>query len=130
VGSEDPAAASLTVVPVLIRRLWTQHRNRTERKAMRIGAAISDYSGILIGGEACCDRVAFADPTQRGWHSTLTCCRPLLDLRFPHIRRAAESYTRRPLRSCWAGQFVYRITDVAAADTEPVLALLRCSLAK
>ena len=53
---------------------------------MQIGPDIFDYSGVPIGGEAHCDRVASAD------------------------------------------QFVYRITDVAAAEAEPVLALLRCFL--
>jgi hypothetical protein len=96
---------------------------------MRIGPTIFDYSGVLIGGEALCDHVASADPTRQGWPLAPTCChRLLLDLRFPRIQRSGEVYTRNPPRSCWAGQFVYRITDVAAAEAEPVLALLRCFL--
>ncbi len=53
---------------------------------MRIGPAIFDYSGVLIGGEARCDRVASAD------------------------------------------QFVYRTSDVATAEAEPVPDWLRSFL--
>jgi hypothetical protein len=91
---------------------------------MRMSPAIFDYS-IPIDGNALGARVGSADPTRQGWPPTLTSCdRLLVDLRFPHIRSAGEARRRSPLRSCWAGRFVYRITDVAAAEAEPVPASL------
>jgi hypothetical protein len=92
---------------------------------MRIAPAIFGYSGVLT----LCGGVASADLTRRGWPLTPTGChRLLLDLRFS--QRAGEAHPRSPLRSCWASQFVYCITDVAAAEAEPVLALPRCFLSR
>jgi hypothetical protein len=97
---------------------------------MRMSPAIFDYSGVPIDGDALSARVVSADPTRQGWPPTLTCCQLLLlDLRFLHIQRAGEACRRTPLRSCWAGRFVYRLTAVAAAEAEPVPALLRRFLA-
>jgi hypothetical protein len=96
---------------------------------MRTGPAIYAYCGVRIGGEAWCDGVASAYSTRHDWPLTPTCWhRLLLDLRFFPVQRGGEAYTRSPLRSCWAGQFVYRIIDVAPAEAEPLLALLRCFL--
>jgi hypothetical protein len=93
--------------------------------AMRIAPALFGYTGVLT----LCGSIAYADRTRRGWPLTPTRChRLLLDLRFP--QRAGEAYPRSRLRSCWGRQFVYRITDVAAAEAEPILALLRCFLSR
>jgi hypothetical protein len=94
---------------------------------MRMSPAIFDYSGVPIDGAALCDGVASADLARQGWPPTLTptCCdRLLLDFRFLPIHRSGKAYTRSPLRFGRAGQFVYRIMNVAAAEAEPVLALL------
>jgi hypothetical protein len=97
---------------------------------MRMSPAIFDYSGVPIDGDALSDRFVSADPTRQGWPPTLTCCQfLLLDLRFLHIQRAGDARRRSPLRFCWSGRFVCRITDVAAAEAEPVPALLRRFLA-
>jgi hypothetical protein len=89
--------------------------------------AIFDYSGVPIDGAALCDGVASADLARQGWPLTLTptCCdRLLLDLRFPPIHRSRKAHTRSPLLFCRAGQFVYRITDVAVAEAEDLLCRL------
>jgi HAD superfamily hydrolase (TIGR01509 family) len=88
---------------------------------MLIGLVIFDCDGVLIDSESLCDRVVSADLTRQGWPLTLAeCHRLFLGLTFPDIQRAAETHLRRPLGPDWVDEVVRRVTDVMAAEAEPV----------
>jgi HAD superfamily hydrolase (TIGR01509 family) len=88
---------------------------------MPIGLVIFDCDGVLIDSEALCDHVVSADLTRQGWPLTPTDCHRLfLGLTFPDIQQAAEARLRRPLGSNWVDQVVRRVTDVMAAEAEPI----------
>jgi HAD superfamily hydrolase (TIGR01509 family) len=88
---------------------------------MPIGLVIFDCDGVLIDSEALCDRVVSADLIRQGWHLTPTDCHRLfLGLTFPDIQKAAETHLRRPLGPNWVSQVVRRVTDVMAAEAEPI----------
>jgi HAD superfamily hydrolase (TIGR01509 family) len=88
---------------------------------MLIGLVIFDCDGVLIDSEALCDRVVSADLTRQGWPLTPAECHGLfLGLTFPDIQSAAETHLRRPLGPDWVDEVVRRVTDVMAAEVEPV----------
>jgi HAD superfamily hydrolase (TIGR01509 family) len=88
---------------------------------MLIGLVIFDCDGVLIDSESLCDRVVSADLIQQGWPLTpADCHRLFLGLTFPDIQQAAEAHLRRPLGPGWVDEVVRRVTDVMAAEAEPV----------
>jgi HAD superfamily hydrolase (TIGR01509 family) len=88
---------------------------------MRLALVIFDCDGVLIDSEALCDRVVSADLVRQGWPlSPADCHRLFLGLTFPDIQRAAEAHLRRPLGSDWVAQIVDRVTEVMAAEADPI----------
>jgi HAD superfamily hydrolase (TIGR01509 family) len=88
---------------------------------MPLALVIFDCDGVLIDSEALCDRVISADLTRQGWAlSPADCHRLFLGLTFPDIQVAAEAHLRRPLGSDWVDQIVRRVTEVMAAEADPV----------
>jgi HAD superfamily hydrolase (TIGR01509 family) len=86
-----------------------------------LGLVIFDCDGVLIDSEALCDRVVSADLIRQGWQLTPTDCHRLfLGLTFPDIQRAAEAHLHRPLGSDWVAQIVGQVTQVMAAEAEPI----------
>jgi HAD superfamily hydrolase (TIGR01509 family) len=88
---------------------------------MPLALVIFDCDGVLIDSEALCDRVVSADLIRQGWQLTPTDCHRLfLGLTFPDIQRAAEAHLHRPLGSDWVAQIVGQVTQVMAAEAEPI----------
>jgi HAD superfamily hydrolase (TIGR01509 family) len=88
---------------------------------MPLALVIFDCDGILIDSEALCDRVVSADLVQQGWALSPTDCHRLfLGLTFPDIQHAAETHLRRPLGADWTDRIVRQVTDVMAAEAEPI----------
>jgi HAD superfamily hydrolase (TIGR01509 family) len=86
-----------------------------------VALVIFDCDGVLIDSEALCDRVVSADLSRQGWSlSPADCHRLFLGLTFPDIQSAAEAYLRRPLGIGWLEQIVRRVTEVMAAEADPV----------
>jgi len=88
---------------------------------MPLALVIFDCDGVLIDSEALCDRVVSADLVRHGWSLTpADCHRLFLGLTFPDIQHAAEARLGRPLGANWVDQIVRQVTDVMAAEAEPV----------
>jgi HAD superfamily hydrolase (TIGR01509 family) len=82
---------------------------------------IFDCDGVLIDSEALCDRVVSAELHRAGWTlSPQDCHRLFLGLTFPDTQLAAEAHLGTPLGSHWVEQVVQRVTEVMAAEAEPV----------
>jgi HAD superfamily hydrolase (TIGR01509 family) len=82
---------------------------------------IFDCDGVLIDSEALCDRVVSAELVDAGWVlSPADCHRLFLGLTFTDIQRAAEAQLRRPLGLDWIDHLVRRVTEVMAAEAEPI----------
>jgi HAD superfamily hydrolase (TIGR01509 family) len=82
---------------------------------------IFDCDGVLIDSEVLCDRVVSADLTEQGWKlAPADCHRLFLGLTFPDIQLAAEAHLRRPFGPGWVDQVVRRVTDVMAAEADPI----------
>jgi HAD superfamily hydrolase (TIGR01509 family) len=88
---------------------------------MPLALVIFDCDGVLIDSESLCDRVVSADLIRQGWPLTpADCHRLFLGLTFPDIQLAAEAQLRRPLDPDWVDRIVRRVTDVMAAEAEPI----------
>jgi HAD superfamily hydrolase (TIGR01509 family) len=88
---------------------------------VQLALVIFDCDGVLIDSEALCDRVVSADLIRQGWPlSPEECHRLFLGLTFPDIQHAAEAYLRRPLGSDWVAQIAAQVTEVMAAEAEPI----------
>ena len=88
---------------------------------MALGLVIFDCDGVLIDSEALCDRVVSAELRRAGWEiSEAECHRLFLGLTFPDIRERAEAHLGRPLPSDWVALVVQRVTEVMAAEVEPI----------
>ena len=86
-----------------------------------LSLVIFDCDGVLIDSEALCDRVVSADLTRQGWPLTPTDCHRLfLGLTFPAIKQAAEAHLGRPLAADWVDHIVRRVTEVMAAEADPI----------
>ena len=86
-----------------------------------LALVIFDCDGVLIDSEALCDRVVSAELHRAGWAlSAADCHRLFLGLTFTDIRAAAESQLGRPLPADWMDVVVQRVTEVMAAEVEPV----------
>jgi len=86
-----------------------------------VALVIFDCDGVLIDSEALCDRVVSAELHRAGWALLpADCHRLFLGLTFPDIRAAAEAYLGRPLAADWVDVVVQRVTEVMAAEVEPV----------
>jgi HAD superfamily hydrolase (TIGR01509 family) len=82
---------------------------------------IFDCDGVLIDSEALCDRVLSAELRRSGWDlSPAECHRLFLGLTFPDTQLAAEAHLGVPLGSRWVEQVVQRVTEVMAAEAEPI----------
>jgi HAD superfamily hydrolase (TIGR01509 family) len=90
-------------------------------KRVEIRLVIFDCDGVLIDSEALCDRVVSAELYLAGWAlSPADCHRLFLGLTFPDIRDAAEVHLGRPLGAGWVDAVVHRVTEVMAAEAEPI----------
>jgi HAD superfamily hydrolase (TIGR01509 family) len=88
---------------------------------MPLALVIFDCDGVLIDSEALCDRVVSADLVRQGWPlSPADCHRLFLGLTFPDIQCTAETHLHRPLGSGWVAQIAARVTQVMAAEAEPI----------
>ncbi len=88
---------------------------------MPLSLVIFDCDGVLIDSEALCDRVVSADLVRQGWPLTpADCHRLFLGLTFPDIQRAVEAHLHRPLGSEWVARIADRVTEVMAAEAEPI----------
>jgi HAD superfamily hydrolase (TIGR01509 family) len=86
-----------------------------------IRLVIFDCDGVLIDSEALCDRVVSAELHRAGWDlSPAECHRLFLGLTFPDTQRAAEAHLGVPLGSTWVENLVERVTEVMAAEAEPI----------
>jgi len=86
-----------------------------------IRLVIFDCDGVLIDSEALCDRVVSAELHRAGWAlSPADCHRLFLGLTFPDIRQAAESHLHCRLGRDWVEHVVRRVTEVMAAEAEPI----------
>jgi HAD superfamily hydrolase (TIGR01509 family) len=82
---------------------------------------IFDCDGVLIDSETLCDRVVSAELIEQGWKvSSADCHRLFLGLTFPDIQRAAEAHLCRSFSPGWVNQLVRRVTEVMAAEAEPI----------
>ena len=82
---------------------------------------IFDCDGVLIDSEALCDRVVAAELHRAGWALSPADCRLLfLGLTFADTQRAAEAHLRRPLGVGWVDALAVRVTEVMAAEAEPI----------
>ena len=91
------------------------------RLAVDLGLVIFDCDGVLIDSEALCDRVVSAELHRVGWAlSAADCHKRFLGLTFPDIQLAAEIELGRPLEPQWIDVVVQRVTEVMAAEAEPV----------
>ncbi len=88
---------------------------------MQLSLVIFDCDGVLIDSESLCDRVVSADLIRQGWSLSPTDCHRLfLGLTFPDIQAAAEAHLRRPLGTGWVDRIVHQVTEVMAAEADPV----------
>ena len=88
---------------------------------MPLSLVIFDCDGVLIDSEALCDRVVSAELIRQGWNlSPSDCHHEFLGLTFPDIKLAAEAHLRRPLPQDWVDQIVLGVTEVMAAEAEPI----------
>jgi HAD superfamily hydrolase (TIGR01509 family) len=88
---------------------------------MTLQLVIFDCDGVLIDSEALCDRVVSAELRRAGWAlSAADCHRLFLGLTFPDIQRAAQAHLGRPLGPTWVEDVVQRVTEVMAAEAEPI----------
>jgi HAD superfamily hydrolase (TIGR01509 family) len=88
---------------------------------MPIRLVIFDCDGVLIDSEALCDRVISAELHQAGWAlSAADCHRLFLGLTFPDIQTAAQTHLGRPLGVDWVDHVTRRVTEVMAAEAEPI----------
>ena len=86
-----------------------------------LGLVIFDCDGVLIDSEALCDRVISAELALRGWEiSPIECHRRFLGLTFRDIALAAETHLGRALPAGWVDHVVRRVTEVMAAEAEPI----------
>ena len=109
---------SITVAPYLGLVLTPRHGNSVQ---LPLALVIFDCDGVLIDSEALCDRVVSADLVAQGWPlSPADCHRLFLGLTFPDIQRAAETHLRRPLGPDWVDGIAGRVTEVMAAEAEPI----------
>lgn len=82
---------------------------------------IFDCDGVLIDSEALCDRVVSAELHRAGWDlSPAGCHRLFLGLTFPDTQRAAEAHLGTSLGADWVEEVVRRVTEVMAAEAEPI----------
>jgi HAD superfamily hydrolase (TIGR01509 family) len=90
-------------------------------KRLGVKLVIFDCDGVLIDSEALCDRVISAELHRAGWALSATDCHRLfLGLTFPDIQQAAETHLGRPLGAGWVDAVVQRVTEVMAAEAEPI----------
>ncbi|MDR3529674.1 MAG: HAD-IA family hydrolase [Rhodopila sp.] len=88
---------------------------------VRIGLVIFDCDGVLIDSEALCDRVVSRELHRAGWPlSPEDCHRLFLGLTFPDIQQAAEAHLGRILGAGWVDRVIQRVTEVMAAEAEPI----------
>jgi HAD superfamily hydrolase (TIGR01509 family) len=86
-----------------------------------IRLVIFDCDGVLIDSEALCDRVVSAELHRAGWDlSPAECHHLFLGLTFPDTQRAAEAHLGVSLGPHWVEQLVQRVTEVMAAEAEPI----------
>jgi HAD superfamily hydrolase (TIGR01509 family) len=86
-----------------------------------IRLVIFDCDGVLIDSEALCDRVVSAELRRAGWDlSPAECHHLFLGLTFPDTQRTAEAHLGAPLGSTWVENLVQRVTEVMAAEAEPI----------
>ena len=82
---------------------------------------IFDCDGVLIDSEALCDRVVSEELRRAGWDlSAAECHRLFLGLTFPDTQLAAETHLGAPLGPHWVEQVVRRVTEVMAAEAQPI----------
>jgi HAD superfamily hydrolase (TIGR01509 family) len=95
--------------------------NRPSSFVPPVRLVIFDCDGVLIDSEALCDRVVSAELRRAGWDlSAAECHRLFLGLTFADTQLAAEGHLGAPLGPWWVEQVVRRVTDVMAAEAEPI----------
>lgn len=88
---------------------------------MPLGLVIFDCDGVLIDSEALCDRVVSAELHRVGWTlSPVECHRRFLGLTFQDIQHAAEAHMQKPLDANWVNTVVQHVTEVMAAEADPI----------
>lgn len=93
----------------------------TPRDQTPIRLVIFDCDGVLIDSEALCDRVVSAELRRVGWDlSPADCHRLFLGLTFPDTQLAAEAHLGTSLGFDWVERVVRRVTEVMAAEAEPI----------
>jgi HAD superfamily hydrolase (TIGR01509 family) len=86
-----------------------------------IRLVIFDCDGVLIDSEALCDRVVSAELHRVGWDlSPVECHQLFLGLTFAATQRAAEAHLGAPLGTTWVRNLIQRVTEVMAAEAEPI----------
>jgi HAD superfamily hydrolase (TIGR01509 family) len=82
---------------------------------------IFDCDGVLIDSEVLCDRVVTAELHRAGWALSASDCHTLfIGLTFPDIQEAAQAHLGRPLGAGWVDVVIRRVTEVMAAEAEPI----------
>jgi HAD superfamily hydrolase (TIGR01509 family) len=88
---------------------------------VQLALVIFDCDGVLIDSEALCDRVVSDVLVRQGWSLTpADCHRLFLGLTFADIQLAAETHLCRPLGPAWVNHLVQQVTEVMAAEAEPI----------
>lgn len=88
---------------------------------MPLGLVIFDCDGVLIDSEALCDRVVSVELHRAGWAlSQVECHRRFLGLTFQDIQHTAEAHLQKPLGADWVTTVVQRVTEVMAAEADPI----------
>jgi HAD superfamily hydrolase (TIGR01509 family) len=88
---------------------------------VQLALVIFDCDGVLIDSESLCDRMVSDDLVRQGWSLTpADCHRLFLGLTFPDIQLAAETHLRRPLGPAWVNNLVHHVTEVMAAEADPI----------
>lgn len=91
------------------------------RQFVPLRLVIFDCDGVLIDSESLCDRVVSAALHRVGWPlSPADCHREFLGLTFADIQYAAQARLQRPLGPGWVDAVVRRVTEVMAAEAEPI----------